>query len=112
MLDLFSMAKEDDIKSFRYMSFEEEADFKERFLDLLGNANYMEIQIYEDKGFTRTIGDGERVYIIEIYEKNRPGFDDLGYANAVAILGHEEVIEFEKSLKIEDKVEIVWMDDV
>ncbi|MGZ7109399.1 MAG: hypothetical protein ACXVHW_10550 [Methanobacterium sp.] len=109
---MFSMAKMDDIKSYKYMSIEEEADFTKRVLSLLENTNYKEIQIYEEKGFTETIGEGEPIYIIEIYEKNNPGFDDLGYAEAVAIMGQEEVKEFEKTFKIENKVEIVWVDNV
>jgi hypothetical protein len=70
------MAKMDDIKSYKYMSIEEEADFTKRVLDLLENTNYKEIQIYE---------------------KNRPGFDSWDMPRPVAIMGQEEVKEIEKT---------------
>ncbi|MEN6330245.1 MAG: hypothetical protein ABFC12_00390 [Methanobacterium sp.] len=105
-----SMAKMNGVANYKYMSFDEEADFNRKVMDLLDNKKYKEIQIYEEKGFTETIGEGEKVYIIEIYEKNKPELDDIGYTKAVAIMGHKEVQKFEKSLEIEKKVEIVWLD--
>ena len=106
---MFFTAEKDE-NHYKYMSSEEAADFNKRLLDLLENAKCKEIQIQEERGFTRAIGEGERVYIIEVYEKDEPIFDDSGYTQAVAIMGHEELIEFKKSIETEKNVEIKWLD--